>query len=159
MPHPALLNKTAFVVETLLLTDEEGVAQFAPCIQATFDIGAAGKPSLVEPQPPIVLGGRWHGDPATTSLIDEPQIAFVKPATDIVLIGHAHAAKPGSTEGMVGLRLGPVQKAVKVFGDRSFVGSFGSPRISAPAPFERIPITCFRSSPTHSRPMSMVGAP
>ena len=145
MPHPSLTNKTAFVVEPLLLTDEDGVAQFVPCVQGTYDIGAQGETRLAEQQTPIAIGGRWRGDPATTSLIDEPQVAFVKLSTDVVLLGHAHAAGLRRTDGLVGVRLGPVQKTARVFGDRRFVSSQGAVRISAPQPFEQIPITYERA--------------
>lgn len=145
MSHPALLNKTDFAIATLLLADEEGVAQFVPCVQATFDIGVAGEPVLTEQQPPVLLAGRWRADPAKTSLIQEPQMAFVKPTTDVVLVGHAYATTGGRTEGLVGIRLGPVQKAARVFGDRRFVSRFGIWRVSSPSPFEKMPITYERA--------------
>ena len=140
MPHPALINKTSFAFEALLLTDEEGVSQFVPCVQAVFAIGAKGGLALLEKQPPVSVGGKWRGDPAKTSMIFEPQIAFAKPGTDVVLLGHAHAPSPGSTEGLVGIRLGPLQKTAKVFGDRRVVNRLGRSSITRPEPFERIPI-------------------
>ena len=48
MPHPTLINKTGFAFEALLLTDEEGVSQFVPCVQAVFTIGVKGILELVE---------------------------------------------------------------------------------------------------------------
>lgn len=140
MPHPSLINTTPFAVELLPLADEEGAALVVACVQATFGIGATGELELAEPQPTILVGGRWRGDPATTSLLREPLIAFTKPATDVVLIGHAHATRPGQTEGMVGIRLGPVQKTARVLGDRRWLTTMGVARVSAPLPFERIPI-------------------
>lgn len=145
MPHPALINKTDFAAETLLLTDEEGVAQFVPCVQAAFSIGAKGVLSLVEKQLPVTVGGKWRGDPAKTSMTLEPQVAFVKPSTDVVLIGHAYASSAGSTDGLVGIRLGSVQKTAKVFGDRRFVNRLGSSGITQPEPFECIPIVYERA--------------
>lgn len=140
MPHPTLINKTGFAFEALLLTDEEGVSQFVPCVQAVFTIGVKGTLELVEKQPPVNVGGKWRGDPAVTSMVYEPQIAFVKPSTDVVLLGHAFALTAGSTEGLVGIRVGPVQKVAKVFGERIVASRLGHTSISPPAPFERIPI-------------------
>ncbi|ATB39506.1 hypothetical protein CYFUS_004950 [Cystobacter fuscus] len=36
--------------------------------------------------------------------------AFIKPATDVVLVGHAHAPRVGTRELLVSLRVGPVKK-------------------------------------------------
>jgi hypothetical protein len=70
----------------------------------------------------------------------EPQVAIAKPATDVVLHGHACAIGSGTTESLVGIRIGPVQKMAKVFGDRWLVRRPGFSSITKPAPFERIPI-------------------
>jgi hypothetical protein len=140
VPHPALLNKTPYAVQLLSLTDEEGAALVVPCVQATFSIDAQGRLEPAEEQLPIEIGGRWRGDPAQSSLELEPQIAFVKPSTDVILLGHAHAQHAGQTESVVGIRVGPVQKSAKVMGDRRWLSVLGVSRISAPAPFEKIPI-------------------
>lgn len=140
MPHPILINRTPFAYEALLLTDEEGVAQFAPCVQATFALRTDARLALLDEQPRVRLAGQWRGDPASSSMVLEPQIAFTKPATDIVLLGHAHAPTPGATEGTVGIRVGPVQKVARVFGDRRIVSRLGRTSVTPTAPFERIPI-------------------
>ncbi|MET0333885.1 MAG: DUF2169 domain-containing protein [Rhizobacter sp.] len=140
MPHPLVDNRTPYAFEALQLTDEEAVAQCVTCVQATFQIDPQGLAPLPQ-QPPIKAGGQWRGDPAKTSMVEEPQIAFFKPGTDIVLRGHAHAPQPGATEGMIGIRVGPVQKTARVFGDRRYTTRFGLQHsISEPQPFERIPI-------------------
>lgn len=145
MPHPELVNHTGFAFEAQLLTDEEGVPQFVTCVQAVYTLGPGGALQLIEPQPPVLLGGKWRGDPATTSLVSEPQIAFIKPATDVVLIGHALPTSADRTEGLVGLRVGPLQKTVKVFGDRRVVRRLGLAMIGRPAPFERLPLVYERA--------------
>lgn len=138
MPHPLVDNRTPYAFEALQLADEEAVAQCVPCVQATFLISPEGLIPLPE-QRPVKAGGQWRGDPATTSMVMEPQVAFVKQGTDVVLRGHAHAPRPGATEGMVGIRVGPLQKTARVFGDRHYAG-LGLQGISPPQPFERIPI-------------------
>jgi hypothetical protein len=146
VPHPTVINKTGFLFEALLLTDEEGVPLFVPCVQAVFAIDAHGVLSLVEKQPPINVAGQWHGDPAVSSLMMEPQIAFIKLATDIVLLGHAYPAERGAAEGHVGIRVGPVQKLARVYGNRRLVKRLGvTTTITMPEPFNRIPIVYERS--------------
>lgn len=139
MPHPLVDNKTPYAFEALQLADEEAVAQFVPCVQATFLMGPQGL-ELAPKQASVKPGGKWRGDPAKTSMLQEPQIALSKPGTDVVLRGHAHAPQPGAVEGMIGIRVGALQKTARVFGDRRYTGRFGMQSISRPMPFERIPI-------------------
>lgn len=139
MPHPLVDNRTPYAFEALQLVDEEAVTQCVPCVQATFLMSPEGLIPLPK-QPPVKPGGQWRGDPAKTSMVMEPQIAFAKAGTDVVLRGHAYAPQPGATEGMIGIRVGALQKTARVFGDRRYSGRFGMQGISAPMPFERIPI-------------------
>jgi hypothetical protein len=140
MPHFAVRNHTPFAYDSLALTDEEGVPQFVMLVQASFSIGPGGALSLLEEQPAPNVGGEWYGDPAEASPRLEPQMAFVKPSTDVVLLGHAHAQGRGATEVTVGVRVGPVSKVARVIGDRFLVRRSGATAISAPAPFEKMPL-------------------
>ncbi len=144
MPHPLVDNQTPHRVELLQLTDEQAVAQVVPCVQASLVITPDGL-APVTPPLAISIGGKWRGDPATTSMVSEPQIAFTKPGTDVVLRGHAWAPQPGATEGVVGIRVGALQKTARVFGDRRYQSRFGRVSISRPESFERIPIIAERA--------------
>ena len=145
MPHFAVRNHTPFAYDSLALTDEEGVPQFVMLVQASFTIGPDGALSLLDEQPAPNVGGEWHGDPANASPRLEPQIAFVKPTTDVVLLGHAHAPSRGATEVTVGIRVGPVSKVARVVGDRFLVRKGGATAVSAPQPFEKIPLVYERA--------------
>ncbi len=145
MPHPEVRNHTPFAYESVVLTDEEGVPQFVPVVQASFSIEDSRELSLLEEQPEVNVGGEWYGDPVSTSLKLEPQIAFVKPATDVVLRGHAYAPAPGATETQVGIRVGPVSKVARVIGDRYLVRRSGTIGVSATQPFEKIPLVYERA--------------
>jgi hypothetical protein len=137
MPHPDIDNRTPFGAELLLLADTEGRPLLVPLLQAVFAIGRDGELAVLDPQPAAAIGGTWWGEPGTSSVRLEPQIAPRKPGVDVVLHGHAVATQPGTTEMRVGLRLGPLQKIVHVVGDRRVLTGG---RIGAPAPFERIPL-------------------
>jgi hypothetical protein len=145
MPHVEVRNHTPFAYESLVLTDEEGIPQFVPLVQATFSIADTGDVSLIEEQPVPNIGGEWYGDPATASLKVEPQIAFTKSSTDVVLLGHAYAATPGATETQVGIRIGPLRKVARVVGDRFLVSRSGVTTVSRPRPFEKIPLVYERA--------------
>ena len=144
MAHPRIDNETEFVLETLFLADERGVPLCVPIVKATFDIGPEAELTIAPEQLPINVGGTPRGDPEASSYIYEPETAFFKPATDVVLIGHAHGA-PDATEVLTGIRVGPVQKLVRVIGDRFLAQRSGRVHISTPAPFERMPLTYERA--------------
>lgn len=146
MPHPEIKNSLGYGYDSLLVSDVAGMPTFVPLVQATFAIDGDGTLSPTPKQLPPLLAGQWYGDPEHTSLELEPQIAFHKLATDIVLHGHAYPEAPGAARGQVGIRVGTVQKLAYVFGDRYFIRTFTGLQISTPTPFERIPIVyerCF----------------
>lgn len=141
MPHPDIENTLATPCELLFLADEAARPVCTVLVQASYDIAPDGSLARTEPQVPIVLAGTHHGDPARSSPRLEAPIAFMKPATDVVLLGHAHAQAPRTTELQVGVRIGALQKLVRVTGDRVMRKSMGRHAIGAPAPFETIPLT------------------
>jgi len=140
MAHPTIDNKTPFAFEPLFLADEEARPLFVPIVKATYHIHEAPLLSLAEEQVPVNFDGENWGDPEKSSCKYEPETAFIKPATDIVLIGHAYAPKQSVTKVDVSLRVGPMQKVVRVIGDRYWVKSFGITSMTSPQPFERIPL-------------------
>src|SRR5579864_9851165 len=116
MPHPDINNPAGFGYESLFVADAAGQLVFVPLLQATYVLGSNGELEPLEEQPAPLLAGQWYGDPEFTSMKWEPQIAFHKPATDIVLHGHAYPESPGATRGQVGIRVGSAQKLAHVFG-------------------------------------------
>jgi hypothetical protein len=88
----------------------------------------------------VNLGGEYLGDPGKSSYKYEPETAFIKLSTDVILIGSACARRPGETEGEVRLSVGPLAKTVRVTGDRYWVKSLGSVYMSSPESFEKIPL-------------------
>ena len=116
MGHPRVENKTPFAFEPLFLVDEEFRPLVVPVLKATLTIPPDGRCLLAEQQVPLNLTGEpWGEDPEKSSYKYEPEVAFIKPATDVVLIGHAYASQRDTKEMVVGLRLGPVGKEVLVW--------------------------------------------
>ena len=135
----SMVNQTPYAAEPLFLLDKQGRDRFAVLVQATFDIVDCRTLALSKIQEPIPMGGEWHGEPGLSSCRYEPQIAPMKPATDVVLIGHAYPEKPGDTQVDVRLRVGKVGKTVRVFGNRYWRKRLGEYKTS-PQPFEKIPL-------------------
>ncbi|HEY5809803.1 MAG TPA: DUF2169 domain-containing protein, partial [Povalibacter sp.] len=66
-------------------------------------------------------------------------------ATDVVMLGHACATAPNTTQMRVGIRIGPMTKLVRVVGDRFLARRSGATSVSDPRPFERIPLVYERA--------------
>jgi hypothetical protein len=141
MAHPIIENRTPFAFQALPLLDEEARPILTVVVKGTFVIGADGRCVRDDEQVPVNVGGEpWGEDPVTSSYRYEPEVAFTKVATDVVLIGHACAPRAGTTEMSVGLRVGPLQKQALVTGDRVWFKSLGAVGVSKPRPFEKIPL-------------------
>jgi hypothetical protein len=67
-------------------------------------------------------------------------VAFVKPGTDVVLIGHAYAPDTRTTEMRVGLRVGALSKQLLITGDRVWFRTAGLVSATKPRPFEKVPL-------------------
>jgi hypothetical protein len=146
MGHAKVENKTPFAFEALYLVDEELRPLVVPIVKATFAIGRDGRCVRAEEQLPLNTGGEcWGDDPETSSYKYEPEVAFMKPATDVVLVGHAYAARRDTKEMRVGLRVGPLNKDLLAFGDRVWFKALGSISMTKPIPFEKIPLTYERA--------------
>lgn len=140
MSHPAIENNTPFEFEFLFLADEEGQPLLSSIAKATYEIHPKKQITLSSEHIPINIEGEYWGNPDFSSYKYEPETAFFKPTTDIVLIGHAHALKPGSVHVDVGIRVGIIQKVIRVFGERYLIKSSGKVSIYGPKPFEKIPL-------------------
>lgn len=140
MAHPEINLAIPFSFSPAFLADEEMNPLFVPIVKATYMIMDNARLVLAEEQSPVNFSGEYYGDPETSSYKYEPECTFIKPTTDVVLIGHAYAQNNASTVLDVGLKVGPVQKVVRVIGDRFFLKSNGLTSISSPIPFEKIPL-------------------
>jgi len=140
MGHPKIDNPTPFAFEMNILSDEEGRPLLVPIVQATYAISGKGPLVPADKQAPVNLAGEFWGVPEISSYKLEPQMAFLKPVTDVVLIGHAHASRVGVSETKVSLQVGSLKKTVRVVGDRYWVKTLGSVSMTKPKPFEKIPL-------------------
>jgi len=96
---------------------------------------------LADEQLPVNFAGEPSSDAPVSSYKYEPEIALFKPATDVVLIGHAQPPNGGATEVDVGIKIGPVRKLARVFGDRYWVMANGGVHMSRPAALNRVALT------------------
>jgi hypothetical protein len=139
MGPPAVDNATPFAFEPVFVADEEGRPLLVAVVKGSWDIGPRGL-VLAEEQAEVALAGLPWGDPATSSWRYEPEGGWLKPATDVVLVGSAVAPRPGTRDLLVALQAGPLTKGVRVRGDRLFLKSMGSVAMSDAVPFEKMPL-------------------
>ena len=140
MAHPVVENQTRSAFEPLFLADEEGRPLLVPVVKATYDIFPQSPLTPAEEQVPVNAPGEHWGNPETSSYKYEPETAFTKPGTDIVLIGHAYPAEKGDRQVDVAFRVGQVEKTVRVFGDRYWIKKLGLTIMSKPEPLEPLPL-------------------
>lgn len=140
MGHAEVENHSPFSFQASFATDEEARPLLIPIIKATYAIQPDGALEIAEKQIPVDLGGECRGDPNEASYKYEPEFAFFKPATDVVLIGSAYSRKAGATRLDVGLYVGSLRKVVSVIGDRCWVKALGMAFMSPPESFETMPL-------------------
>ena len=136
-------NETPFQGTIYLMPDAEGIDTLFGVVKGTFVLGE--RLALVEKQVPVTLADEHHGEPARSSIKNPSNVSLTKPATDVLLLGSACAPGGRPTTYMdVSLTAGPLQKIVRVFGDRAWRGSV-STSASDPAPFVRMPLVWERA--------------
>lgn len=135
-------NRTPFAAERGWVRDRDGAEVWLVAVKCTWDIRPDGTVQVAEQQPPVLRVAEHHGDPATSSIKYDNDLVLTKRATDVIVLGHAHA--PGGrpvSELDVGFKVGPVQKVLRVHGER--VWSPTGP--TAPQPFVAMPLVYERS--------------
>jgi hypothetical protein len=140
MGHPTVENRTPFGFEPIFGADEQGRPVFVPIVKATYALAAPGTLSIAETQVPVKVSGEHWGEPGKSSYKYEPECSFVKPDTDVALIGHARAVGGAIRETQVRLQVGVLDKTVCVTGDRYWIKSLGAVSMTLPEAFEGMPL-------------------
>jgi hypothetical protein len=78
----------------------------------------------------------YWGEPETSSIRYGSDIHIGKPATDIVINGHACASSSSTTYRDVSVQLGQLGKTIRAYGARVW----DKGRVSSPEPFESLPL-------------------
>jgi len=138
-----IINDTTFQIEALPFSGPDDTTVLTVIVKGTFEI-RPGEPAVVtSEQLPILFGDEVYDDKDGGSVKFESDVAPYKPRADIVLVGKVHA--PGGRPVQVldvSLRVGTVQKAIRVIGDRNWVCSSRvmPEHFTKPQPFETMDI-------------------
>jgi len=135
-----LVNNTPFVADRFAMRDTEDADVLVIVVKCTYDLRAGLPLTVSEEQSPIQMADEFWGNAGETSVRYESDLAPTKTGTDVVLHGHAYAAQGQAHWVEVSLRVGTIGKTISVFGNRQWVNGLSGPQISAPEPFDRMPL-------------------
>ncbi|HEX2956695.1 MAG TPA: DUF2169 domain-containing protein [Chitinispirillaceae bacterium] len=140
-----LKNNTPFKPGMALFPDKNGVDTFYAIMKATFTLDD-NKIRIAEEQVPPFPADEYWDKPGESSLRYASDMHLGKLSTDVILNGQAWApngkmVRQTDTAVVVADR----QKIIRVYGDRWFVKGFTGLTMTAPEPFESVPIVFERA--------------
>lgn len=143
-PVLQLENPTPLKAAIAVFPDPDGVDMLYVAVKGTWRLDAPGE--LADEQVPVQLADEYHGDPAMTSLARAGEMHLSKPGTDVLVTGHAWAPGGRPAERMdCSVRVGGLNRRVRVYGERHWRRGFLSTRPGAPGRFEKMPLVWERA--------------
>jgi hypothetical protein len=133
-------NETPFAPALVLFPDPRtGIDTIYLTVKATFTIGP--NVQVAEEQVAIVPGDLYTGKPGESGLRYAGEAHPCKPASDILLLGHAHAPE-GRPAPRIGLALGVgrLRKLAHAYGERVWKAGAVGASPSTPIPVEKVPL-------------------
>ncbi len=141
MAQPVALEITGHLAcEPLFLMEETGQPICVVVAKGTYSINGGGIVSPAKAQDPVTLAGEYWSDSVSSSYKYEPECAFTKLSTDVVLIGHACAPNTHTYSMLVTCTVGKLSRQVLVFGNRFWYNSVLGVRHTSPETFETVPL-------------------
>lgn len=135
-------NRTPFAAERGWIRDRNGTEIWLVAVKCTFDIRPDGSTAISNEQPPVLRVPEYNGEPGKSSIRVDGDLVLTKTTTDVIVAGHAYAPDGNAvTELTAGFRVGPVQKVLRVVGDRQWEGTRHTP----PTPFVKMPLVYERA--------------
>lgn len=140
-----LVNETPFAAAFHVLPEASGADALFLTVKATFRWDGE-RVRVAEEQRPLVLADEPTGDAGKSSLRYASEVHLLKPATDVVLVGSAHApsGRPEPRFG-VSLSVGSLKKVIHVHGDRVWKSATLGLAPSPPVPTASIPLVWERA--------------
>ncbi len=137
-------NKTPYVGTVVVALDPDGVESMYTIVKGTFDLSAVPQP--LAKQAPITAADEFYDDPLTSSVRLPSDVSLMKPGTDVVVIGNAHAPyhRPATVMD-VRVQVGSLDKTVRVVGDRYWEASGAGYAATSPTPFVTMPLVWERA--------------
>ena len=142
----AIQNLTPYAAERTWNRDRNGAEVWLVAVRGTFLINPDGTTEIAEEQADVCLAPEYAGEPGQSSLLYESDLVHTKPTTDVIVHGQAYAPQGRPVQHVdVGIRVGPIQKRLRVFGDRMWLETPTGAGMTPPSPFTTMPITYERA--------------
>lgn len=110
-------NRTPYAAERSFLRDPSGATHWVVAVKATFSLLPNGQLELADEQLPPLLAPEYWGDPGVSSIRYEADLTLMKPETDVLINGSAHAPQGKKVKDLrVRLRFEAVDKSLIVTG-------------------------------------------
>ncbi len=142
MDAPPVQNGTRATVEAIPYFDLDGSPVAITLIKERFEVDRYGRLSALGDAEVRYVDEPWNPDDPETSSIRYPSdICLAKPSTDVIVVGSAMA--PGlapKTQLDVYVKVGPVERALLVFGLRLWYEGVVGLAMTQPEPFESLPL-------------------
>lgn len=145
-------NRTAYAAAGGWIRDPDGAEEWIVAVKATYDIGADGALRVAAEQVPVHRAAVPHA--GLRSLLSDTDLGPRHPATDVLLVGCAHAPTEAPVSELdIAWRVGPVKRRARVVGARSVgrgllgsaLGGWFAGLPSGTAAFTRMPLTWERA--------------
>ena len=134
-----LINHTPFAASLSVFADADGVESAYAIVKASFQLHTNGL-VLAEQQVPLIATDLYWDDPLTSSIRYPGEFCLPKPATDVLLMGHAYAPRDNIRLAEASLRLGSISKTLHVFGNRQWQNTARGWEASTPEVWQRMPL-------------------
>lgn len=142
----SVVNTTPYLALAEVLRDKHGAETLIVVVKGTFEVDAGGQSALVDDQEPIVRVPLYMGDPLCSSLLCDTDFTLEKPGTDVLVSGDACAREGTQADCLpVRLMLGPIDKRLRVWGDRCWQKGVVRWSATDPQPFQRMPLVYERT--------------
>jgi hypothetical protein len=142
----AIKNYTPYKAKKTWGRDKDGLHEWIVAVKGTYDIKSDGTVMLAEEQLEPLIAPEYCGEPGVSSLRYDADLVAPKPTTDVILNGTAYAPKGRpSSKFLVSLRVGPVEKAIRVVGNRRWKRGLVGLTESSVEPITALPIVYERA--------------
>jgi hypothetical protein len=139
-------NRTRHAAERTIVMDKTGEKSWVVVVKATYHVSPDGTTELSEAQTPPFYSAEHIGEPGKSSIRYEADLIPRKPATDVIVNGHAYAPAGRPARALdVSIGVGPLRKRLRVLGNRQWYKGAVGLTASSPTKFERMPITYERA--------------
>jgi hypothetical protein len=134
-------NMTPFPAKFAFSMNNEGQDLLVGILKASFDFDENGAMSISPRERilPIMLSDEFYGKAENSGLRYPADIVPEKEGTDIIINGTVYGNNQRQVQ--CGFTLGHLKKTLIVSGRRTWSRKFGFTKLSAPLPFDKIPVT------------------